>query len=66
MRKFITKAFAYLVLSIIGAVFSIYAIQARNLVLLIAAVLFAIVSADNIFCNLKDKKLSKKNELNKK
>ena len=54
MMKFTAKAVIYLVLSIIGAIFLIYSIKTKNLILLISAVLFAAVSADNVFCNLKN------------
>ena len=55
MTKFTAKAVIYLVLSVIGLMFSIYAVRTKNLILLIASILFALVSADNIFCNLKGK-----------
>lgn len=53
MRKFTTKAIIFLFLSIIGLVFAVYSIKIRNYILLTVAILFAAVSADNIFCNLK-------------
>ena len=53
MKKLTKAAAVYLVLSIIGAAFTIYSITIKNYILLAAAVLFAFVSADNIFCNLR-------------
>ena len=53
MKKLTKKAAAYLILAITGIAFAAYSIKARNYILLVAAVLFAVVSADNIFCNLK-------------
>ena len=51
--KLTKMAAMYIILAIIGIVFSVYSIKAGNYILLAAAGLFAIVSADNIFCNLK-------------
>ena len=51
--KLTKKASTYLILSIIGLVFAVYAIKAKNYILLVIAILFVFVSADNIFCNLK-------------
>jgi len=53
MARLTKKAAAYLVLAIIGLIFAVYSTKARNYILLVAAILFAAVSADNIFCNLK-------------
>ena len=53
MERLTKKAAAYLVLAIIGLIFAVYSTKARNYILLVAAILFAAVSADNIFCNLK-------------
>ena len=53
MNKLTKKATIYLILSIIGIVFAVYSIKAKNYILLVAAVLFVVVSADNIFCNLR-------------
>ena len=53
MKKFTIKSTVYLILAIIGTIFTIYSIKVKNYILLIVAILFAIVSADNIFCNLK-------------
>lgn len=53
MMKLTKKAAIYLSLAIIGLIFAVYAIKAKNYILLAASVLFAAVSADNIFCNLK-------------
>ena len=52
MNKLTKKAAIYLILAIIGFIAAIYSIKAKNYILLVAAVLFAAVSADNIFCNL--------------
>ena len=53
MKKFSKKAAIYLILAIIGLIFAIYSLKVKNYVLLVVAILFALVSADNIFCNLK-------------
>lgn len=53
MTKFTAKARLYLALAIIGIIFLVYSIKIRNLILLVASVLFAAVSADNISCNLR-------------
>ena len=53
MTRLTKKATLYLILSAIGIIFAIYSIKADNYVLLAAAILFAAVSADNIFCNLR-------------
>jgi hypothetical protein len=53
MKKFTKTAAIYLVLSIIGIIFAIYSITIKNYILLVIAILFAFVSADNIFCNLR-------------
>ena len=53
MKKFPKKAAIYLILAIIGLIFAIYSLKVKNYVLLVVAILFALVSADNIFCNLK-------------
>ena len=55
MKRLTAKSIVYLVLSIIGIAFAIYSIRIKNYILLIAAILFALISADNIFCNLKSK-----------
>ena len=53
MKKFTAKAKIFLLLAIIGLGIGAYSIKIKNYILLAAAVLFAFVSADNIFCNLK-------------
>ena len=53
MKKLTKIASIYLILAIIGASFAIYSITIKNYILLAVAILFAFVSADNIFCNLK-------------
>ena len=53
MRRFTKKANIYLILAIIGTISIVYSIKIKNYVLLIVAILFTAVSADNIFCNLK-------------
>ena len=53
MKKLTKKAAVFLVLSAMGLAFVMYSIKAKNYVLLAAAILFAAVSADNIFCSLK-------------
>ena len=55
MKKFTAKSIVFLVLAAIGALVAVYSIKTENHILLAAAVLFAAVSADNIFCNLKSK-----------
>ncbi|MBI2658984.1 hypothetical protein HYX05_02675 [Candidatus Woesearchaeota archaeon] len=53
MKKFTPKAMIFLILAAIGAAVAAYSIKVQNHVLTIAAILFAAVSADNIFCNLR-------------
>ena len=60
MRKFTIKAVSYLILAIIGLIFAVYSIKIENYSLLIVAILFAGVSTDNIFCNLREEKPSKR------
>ena len=55
MKKLTKTAAVYLILSVIGIAFAAYSIAIKNYILLIVAILFAFVSADNIFCNLKVK-----------
>lgn len=52
MKKLTAKASVYLALAIIGLAFAVYSIKAKNYILLSVSIIFAIVSADNIFCNL--------------
>ena len=66
MKKFTTKAAAFLIFAIIGALVAIYSITIKNYILLSAAVLFAAVSTDNIFCNLRTIKIIYKIIQNKK
>ena len=53
MRKITKMAAVYLALAIIGIMFAVYSIEIKNYILLVVALLFAFVSTDNIFCNLK-------------
>ena len=53
MKRFTKKANIYLVLAIIGTIFIVYSIKLKNYIVLITAILFTAVSADNIFCSLK-------------
>jgi len=53
MKKLTPKAVIFLILALIGLFFAFYSIAAKNYILLIVAILFTTVSADNIFCNLK-------------
>ena len=53
MKTFTPKAMIFLILAAIGAAVAVYSIKMRNHILTAAAVLFAAVSADNMFCNLK-------------
>lgn len=53
MGRFTPKAMIFLILAVIGAIVAAYSIKMQNRVLTIVAILFAVVSADNIFCNLK-------------
>ncbi|MBI2650649.1 hypothetical protein HYX04_05040 [Candidatus Woesearchaeota archaeon] len=53
MRKFTAKAAIFSILAVIGIAVAAYSIKVQNYMLLIAAILFAAVSADNIFCNLR-------------
>ena len=55
MRRLTAKSAIYLALAIIGMSFAIYSIKIKNYSLLVIAILFALVSAGNIFCNLKEK-----------
>lgn len=59
MRAFTGKAAIYLALAITGVAFAVHSIKIKNHILLVAAILFTVVSADNIFCNLKSKKFNK-------
>ena len=54
-KKFTAKSTIFLLLAILGLVFAMYSIKIKNYILLAASVLFAVVSADNIFCNLRKK-----------
>ncbi len=56
MKTFTSKAKIFLLLAITGLIIALYSIKIKNYILLAAAVLFAAVSADNIFCNLADNK----------
>ncbi|MBI4143564.1 hypothetical protein HY487_01625 [Candidatus Woesearchaeota archaeon] len=58
MKKLTAKATAYLILAVVGLAFAIYSIKAKNYILLVIAIIFALISVDNIFCNLRktDKK----------
>ncbi|MDP3765882.1 MAG: hypothetical protein Q8R04_05195 [Nanoarchaeota archaeon] len=53
MKHFTQRATIYLILAIMGLIFSIYSLKIKNYILLIIAILFTAVSADNIFCNLR-------------
>jgi|GEM_PF-3970869 hypothetical protein len=53
MKRLTAKSSAYLALAIIGIAFAAYSIKAKNYILLPISIVFAAVSADNIFCNLK-------------
>lgn len=55
MKRLTAKASLYLALAIIGLAFAIYSIKVKNYILLSVSIIFAVVSADNIFCNLEDK-----------
>ena len=55
MKQFTAKSTIFLVLSAIGVIFAVYSIKTKNYILLAVALLFAFVSADNIFCNLREK-----------
>ena len=54
-KKFTAKSTVFLLLAIIGLVFAAYSIKIKNYIMLVASILFAAVSTDNIFCNLKKK-----------
>ncbi len=54
------RASLFIVLAIAGILVSFYAAKIHNTILLIAAILFTIVSADNISCSLKKKEEKKK------
>ena len=53
MKRFTTKAAIFLILAVIGAIVAVNSVKMQNYILLVAAILFAAVSADNIFCNLR-------------
>ena len=53
MKKLTAKATAYLALAVTGLAFAIYSIKVENYILLVVSVAFALVSADNVFCNLR-------------
>jgi hypothetical protein len=53
MKRFTAMASAFLALAIIGLCAAVYSIAIRNYILLAVSIIFAVVSADNIFCNLK-------------
>ena len=55
MKRLTAKSTVFLVLAILGLVFAVYSFKIKNYALLVVAVLFALVSADNIFCKLKSK-----------
>ena len=55
MKKFTKGAAIYLILAVLGLMFAVYSLKLRNHILLAAAILFAAVSTDNVFCNLKNK-----------
>ena len=58
------RAYFYFALTIVGVIFVFYSIMLRNHVLLAIAILFSIVSADNIFCGFKDNKPKKSSKRN--
>ena len=49
------RAYTYFALAVAGVIFIFYSIRVRNYALLATAILFSIVSADNIFCGFKAK-----------
>ena len=53
MKHFTQRATIYLILAIIGLISAVYSLKIKNYILLIVAILFAAVSTDNIFCNLR-------------
>ncbi len=53
MIRLTAKTTIYFILTIIGTISAVYSIKIKNYLLLIVAILFTVVSADNIFCNLK-------------
>lgn len=69
MTNFTLRAFAYLVLAVIGLLALAYSIMIKNYVLLVTAAFFAFVSADNIFCSFGKKpsdKITQKTHIKKK
>ena len=56
MKPFTRRSYLFTFISIIGLGFSIYAGMIGNKIMLGAAVLFTLVSIDNIFCDLVEKK----------
>lgn len=53
MKKFTARAAVFLILAATGLAFAVYSFRIKNSVLLVVSALFAVVSADNIFCSLK-------------
>lgn len=54
MKRLAAKSAVYLALAVAGFSSAVYSIMAKNYILLVISVVFALVSADNIFCNLRD------------
>jgi len=59
MKRLTGKAAVFLALSAAGIAAALYSLKIRNYILLAITILFAAVSADNIFCNLKDNSIKK-------
>ena len=53
MKKLTAKSGIYIALAVAGLAFAVYSVKSKNYALLAVSILFALVSADNIFCNLK-------------
>ena len=53
MKRFTTKAAVFLILAVIGVIVAVNSVKMQNYLLLAVAILFAAVSTDNIFCNLR-------------
>ncbi|MBI2541170.1 hypothetical protein HYV80_00475 [Candidatus Woesearchaeota archaeon] len=56
MTRITQKAAVYIALAVAGMAFAAYSIKMKNYILLAVSAVFALVSADNIFCNVKNHK----------
>ncbi len=54
------RAFVFSIMTIFGMAVVIFSLNQKNYILLAASILFALVSADNIFCGFKKNKKKKR------